>query len=97
MQLDGYTYASEPFQMNQNAIHRSFRLNGGGRPVRTRTADLYGVKLRRPRRLPKYAEVVHDIALCELECGLEKGITRLLSRGGVASRIGPVASPDTSC
>jgi hypothetical protein len=40
--------------------------------VRTRTADLYRVK--RPRGLPKYAEVVQDIELCGLECGLEKSL-----------------------
>jgi hypothetical protein len=34
--------------------------------------DLVLQQLRRPRGLPKYAEVVQGIVCCGLDCGLEK-------------------------
>jgi hypothetical protein len=52
-----------------------FGMNGGDDETRTRdlcrdSLDRFYNDLQRPRGLPKYAEVVQDIAFCGLGCGL---------------------------
>jgi len=45
----------------------------------TEQHDLVLQQLRRPRGLPKYAEVVQGIVCCGLDCGLEKPMNSVQS------------------